>query len=200
MSVQVVKTGIINASGEIGANICPNTTYLERQYTYPSTSYSDRFSATTTIIPSSTTYVLSFWAKSTVSGDIVRAHYYYPNTTTTCENSQGVVKTASDGCIDVTLSDTWQFYWIRYTQTETTAVKHLIFPRMFSQERAEAAKGTGTVSVKCLKFEEGAIPTVWVPCTTNTEYVGDTCGFNEFNAAIAQITNGYVNAPDFIEI
>ena len=57
-----------------------------------------------------------------------------------------------------------------YTQSSTTAVKHVIFPRMFGAERAEAAKGTGTVSVKCVKFEEGNKPTPWVPNSADTLY------------------------------
>jgi len=200
VSVSIKKTGIVQASGEIGANIIPNTSNAERTYAYPSTGYSDRFSATTSIIPTASNYILSFWAKSTVAGDKVRAHYYSPNTTTRCETSQGTVTTASDGNIDFTLNTSWEFYWVKYTQSATTAVKHIIFPRMFSQERSEAAKGTGTVSVKGLKFEEGTVPTLWIPNKADTDYFSNICGFNEFDVTHASISQGYINTTDFIEV
>lgn len=203
MSVSVKKTGIVQASGEIGANICPDTSCDVRNYTYPSgNTYKDWFARTTSVIPSATNYVLSFWAKSTVNGDGVRAHYYSPNTTTTCTNSQGVTRTAGDGNIDITLSTEWEFYWIRYTQTETTAVKHLIFPRVFGSEYGSygnGAKGSGTISIKCVKFEEGTIPTAWIPCSADADFVANNSGFNEY-LGNAQITKGQVNAVDFIEI
>lgn len=198
MSVKFLKTGVVQASGEIGANICPDTSAIAVNYTYPSSGYSDRFAKVTSEIPTASNYILSFWAKSTVAGDKIRAHYYSPNTTTTCETSQGTVKTASDGNIDFTLSTKWEFYWVKYTQTATTAVKHLIIPRMFSQSSG-GATGTGTVSIKCIKFEQGTIPTAWIPCSADADFVAPTSGFNEYNG-VAQITKGQVNATDFIEI
>lgn len=200
MATNISKQGIANASMTLGANIIPNTSNVEIQYSYPSTGYSDRFYATTTIVPSASQYTLSFYAKSTVSGDIVRAHYYSPNTTTKCESSQGITKTASDGNIDFTLSTKWERYWVVYTQSSTTAVKHVIFPRMFSQERSEAAKGTGVVSVKGLKLEEGAHPTPWVANNTDTNYVSDTCGFFESPVNQAKAYIGLFEANQFYEL
>ena len=192
MSVSLGKNGVVSASGEIGDNIIPNTSANVINYEYPASSSVDRFQVTTSIVPSASQYILSFWAKSAVAGDKVRAHYYNPNTTTTCESSQGVTKTASDGNMDFTLSTDWEFYWVKYTQTETTSAKRVIFPRMFSGY-------TGPVSIKCLKFEEGTVPTAWIPCSTDGDYVGNTSGFNE-QSSVAQITKGYINAPDFMEI
>lgn len=199
MSVKFLKTGVVQASGEIGANICPGTSAIAVNYTYPSSGCSDRFAKVTSEIPTASNYILSFWAKSTVAGDKIRAHYYSPNTTTICETSQGTVKTASDGNVDFTLSTEWELYWVKYTQTATTAVKHIILPRMFGPERTEPAKGTGTVSIKCVKFEQGTIPTVWIPCSADADFVSPTSGFNEYNG-VAQITKGQVNATNFIEL
>ena len=145
-------------------NIVPGTSPNEAQYTYPSSSYSDKWSAITSIVPSASQYTLSFYAKSTVNGDKARAHWYSPNTTTKCESNQGTVTTASDGSIDVTLSTDWKKYWIVYTQSQTTAVKHLIFPRLWS------GSGTGTVSVKYIKLEEGNKATTWKPNSGDALY------------------------------
>jgi len=82
------KNGTVIASGnKINENIIPSTSSQEVQYTYPSSSYSDKFAVTTTIVPSGSQYTLSFYAKSTVNGDKLRTHYYSPNTTTTCVSS-----------------------------------------------------------------------------------------------------------------
>lgn len=171
-------------------NIVPGTFANEVQYTYPSSSYSDRWSATTSIVPSENQYTLSFYAKSTVAGDKVRAHWYSPNTTTRCETNQGTVTTAGDGNIDFTLSTKWEKYWCIYTQSETTAVKHLIFPRMFSQASG-GATGTGIVSVRCVKLEAGNKATPWRPNSSDSGYstladttlINDVAGYG-YNATI----------------
>ena len=165
----------LNGNGRGGDNIISGTSPNEVQYTYPSSSYSDKFSKTSTIIPSASQYVLSFWAKSTHAGDKVRAHWYSPNTTTKAESNQGSISTVADGQIDFTLSDKWEKYWCIWTQSSTTAVKHFIFPRMFSQASG-GATGTGTVSVKYVKLEEGNIPTPWMPNSADTAY--SAMGYN----------------------
>lgn len=172
----------LDGNGRGGDNIVPNTFIEERSYTYPSSGNSDKWAATTSIIPSASQYVLSFYAKSTVNGDKARAHWYSPNTTTRCESSQGTVTTNSDGNIDITLSTEWKKYWVIYTQSETTAVKHLIFPRLVS------GNGTGTVSVKQIKLEEGTIPTPWCPNSADAAYT--TLGYNSTTEVD---TSGYGN-------
>lgn len=181
----------LDNNGNGGDNIIPGTSPNEVQYTYPSTSYSDKFYKTSTVVPSASQYVLSFWAKSTNSGDKVRAHWYSPNTTTGAKTSQGVTSTASDGTIDFTLSDQWEKYWCIWTQSATTSAKKLIFPRMFSQASGQAT-GTGTVSVKCVKLEEGNQPTAWCPNSAdplysslsyNSTLIYDCSGYNNHSSA-----------------
>lgn len=200
MGTNISKQGIIGASEVLGANIIAGTSMSEVQYTYPSSSYSDKFSPTTIIIPSASQYTLSFYAKSTVAGDKVRAHYYSPNTTTNALTNQGATSTFSDGNIDFTLSTKWEKYWVTWTQNATTAVKHVIFPRMFSQASG-GATGTGTVSVKCVKLEEGNHPTPWIAANTETaKYVGSTHGFVESGADLAKLYNGCIESNQIIEI
>ena len=167
--VKEISKGLIlhyplTMNGTGNDNIVPGTSPYEVTYTYPSSSYSDKQAATSSIVPSASQYTLSFYAKSTVNGDKARAHWYNPNTVTRCESNQGVVTTASDGYMDFTLSTEWKKYWCVYTQSSTTAVKHLIFPRLFY------GSGSGTVSVKCVKLEEGSTPTVWKPNSGDTLY------------------------------
>jgi len=45
---------------------------------------------------------------------------------------------------------------VTYTQTSTTAVKHIILPRMGAVGNTNGVvSGTGIVSIKCVKMEEG---------------------------------------------
>lgn len=180
----------LSREGFGGDNIINGTSSTEVQYTYPSTSFNDFYNRKTTIVPSASQYILSFDAKSTVAGDKIRAHYYNPNTTTRCESSQGIVNTASDGNMDFTLSTEWERYWVVYTQSSTTAAKNVILPRMCSKASGLAATGSGTVSIKRVKFEEGDKPTPWIPNQSDTAYtamglnddvVYDTSGFS-YNA------------------
>lgn len=93
----------LNRNGWGQENLLPNSK-LDGSWEYPSTSYKDQYSPVTVSVPSGSVYTLSFDAKSTVNGDKIRTHYYSPNTTTTCTSSQEIVKTASDGNMDFTLS------------------------------------------------------------------------------------------------
>jgi hypothetical protein len=190
----VFKNGTVKGTGKANANILPSTSAKEVQYTYPSSSYSDKFSKKTSIVPSGSQYTLSFYAKSTVSGDKIRAHYYSPNTTTRGVSSQGVTTTASDGNIDFTLTTDWKWYWVTYTQSSTTATKTVIFPRMFSGY-------TGTVSIKMVKFEAGAVPTPWVPCSSDSSaYINDASSLFEGEEDCKILKIGGIKATEFIEV
>ena len=189
----ISKQGVVTATSYANPNLLADTSQNEVQYTYPQSSYSDKFVKRTIDVVSGSQYILSFFAKSTVAGDKVRAHFYNPNTTTRCESSQGSITTASDGNIDFILSAEWTFYWVKYTQSATTSSKIIIFPRMFS------TGGTGTVSVKCVKLEEGTVPTPWVPASTDPIYVADHSSMFEIDDICKIHENGNIQAYQFIE-
>lgn len=189
----ISKHGVVTATGFANPNIIPNTSSSEAQYTYPETSYSDKYVKKTIIVPSGSQYTLSFYAKSTVNGDKIRAHYYSPNTTTHAVTSQGATSTYSDGHINFTLSTEWAYYWVTYTQSETTATKTVIFPRLVS------GQGSGTISVKKVKFEEGSIPTPWVPASTDPLYVSDRSSMFEIDDICKIHKNGNIQSYEFIE-
>ena len=166
----------LSNSGDGGDNILAGTVQNETTYAYPTSSFSDKWSKKTSIVPSASTYTLSFYAKSTVNGDKVRSHYYNPNTTVRCESSQGVVNTASDGNMTFTLSTDWKKYWVTYAQNATTATKSIIFPRMGSVADQPSMSGTGTVYIKNVKFEEGPKATIWKPNSADAAY--NRLGYN----------------------
>lgn len=192
--MSIYKNGVWKHSGSPNPNLLKNSVRVETQYTYPTSSYKDWYTVQTSIIPTASQYTLSFYAKSTVNGDKIRSHYYNPNTTTTCVSSQGTSKTAGDGHMDFTLTTEWVKYWVTYTQTETTAKKWVIFPRLAS------GQGTGTVSVKEVKFEEGSVATDWIPCEEDNLYVGEFHGFIEKEEKAKIQKNDYIEANSFIEI
>lgn len=193
MGVNISKQGIISASGNVNPNLLPNTSIVEKQCTYPSSSYKDWYIEYTIEPATGSIYILSFWAKSTVSGDIISSYFYSPNTTTSSVSSQGVTRTRVDGYMDFTLSTEWEFYWVIYTQSETTVKKRIICPRCFSS-------GTGTVSIRNVKLEEGSIPTPWIAAETDTNFVGAKCGFTEYGISPTKIHKECVEATEFIEI
>ena len=180
----------LDGNGFGNPNLLANSK-LDGSWTYPSSSYSDKYSPITTSIPTASQYTLSFEAKSTVNGDKIRTHYYSPNTTTTCVSSQGVSKGASDGNMDFTLTTNWEKYWVIYSQNETTAAKHIICPRLVS------GYGTGTVSVRNVKLEEGNIATPWCPNVNDNLYkilgmddaiIKDSSGYGHNGTIINTIT------------
>lgn len=195
----VLKCGIVTSNGKPNENILPGTSSKEIKYTYPSSSYVDKFRKNTNVIPTETQYTLSFYAKSTVNGDKIRAHYYNPSTTTRGISSQGVTSTANDGTIDFTLTTDWKLYWVTYTQSNTTSTKTVIFPRMFSQSSG-GATGTGTVSIKMVKFEKGSVPTPWIPCAADSKYDGENSSMFEIDDVCKIHKNGNIQSYEFIEI
>lgn len=141
-----------------GRNLLKNSHSVEQTYSYPSSNYVDQCGWVTSIPLNGDTYTLSFWAKSTVAGDVIRVHFYSPSNITHCVGSQGQVSGNSDGQCDFILSTTLTKYWVTYTIPKGgNSARSVIIPRMFSDF------GKGTVSVKWEKLEEGNKATDWTP-------------------------------------
>lgn len=141
-----------------GRNLLKNSHSVEQTYSYPSSDFSDKCNWVTSIPLNGDTYTLSFWAKSTVSGDKIQVHFYNPTNIIHCVGSQGQVNNYSDGNCDFTLSTTLTKYWVTYTIPKGgNSTRSVIIPRMFS------GHGKGTVSVKWEKLEEGNKATDWTP-------------------------------------
>lgn len=147
-----------------GRNLLKNSHSVEQTYSYPSSNYVDQCNWVTSIPLNGDTYTLSFWAKSTVAGDIIRVHFYSPSNITHCVGSQGQVSGNTDGRCDFTLSTTLTKYWVTYTIPKGgNSARSVIIPRMFSDF------GKGTVSVKWEKFEEGNKATDWTPAPEDVD-------------------------------
>lgn len=147
-----------------GRNLLKNSHSVEQTYSYPSSNYVDQCNWVTSIPLNGDTYTLSFWAKSTVAGDIIRVHFYYPSNITHCVGSQGQVSGNHDGECDFTLSTVLTKYWVTYTIPKGgNSARSVIIPRMFSDF------GKGTVSVKWEKLEEGNKATDWTPAPEDVD-------------------------------
>lgn len=147
-----------------GRNLLRDSHNEEQNYTYPSSDYLDKCSWVTSIPLNGYTYTLSFWAKSTVAGDVIRVHFYNPSNITHCIGSQGQVSGNTDGQCDFTLSTVLTKYWVTYTIPKGgNRARSVIIPRMFSNF------GKGTVSVKWEKLEEGNKATDWTPAPEDVD-------------------------------
>lgn len=147
-----------------GRNLLKNSHSVEQTYLYPSSNYVDQCNWVTSIPLNGDTYTLSFWAKSTVAGDIIRVHFYSPSNITHCVGSQGQVSGNTYGRCDFTLSTTLTKYWVTYTIPKGgNSARSVIIPRMFSDF------GKGTVSVKWEKLEEGNKATDWTPAPEDVD-------------------------------
>lgn len=147
-----------------GRNLLKNSHSVEQTYSYPSSNYVDQCNWVTSIPLNGDTYTLSFWAKSTVAGDVIRVHFYSPSNITHCVGSQGQVSGNRDGQCDFTLSTVLTKYWVTYTIPKGgNSARSVIIPRMFSDF------GKGTVSVKWEKLEEGNKATDWTPAPEDVD-------------------------------
>lgn len=169
-AIKLQATKITETSNKIdnlqigGRNLLKNSHSVEQTYSYPSSNYVDQCKWVTSIPLNGDTYTLSFWAKSTVAGDIIRVHFYSPSNITHCVGSQGQVSGNTDGQCDFTLSTTLTKYWVTYTIPKGgNSARSVIIPRMFSNF------GKGTVSVKWEKLEEGNKATDWIPAPEDVD-------------------------------
>ncbi len=147
-----------------GRNLLKNSHQEEQIYSYPSSNYVDQCNWVTSIPLNGDTYTLSFWAKSTVAGDVIRVHFYSPSNITHCVGSQGQVSGYNDGQCDFTLSTTLTKYWVTYTIPKGgNSTRSVIIARMLS------GSGKGTVSIKWEKVEEGNKATDWTPAPEDVD-------------------------------
>ena len=147
-----------------GRNLLKNSHSVEQTYSYPSSNFVDQCNWVTSIPLNGDTYTLSFWAKSTSAGDVIRVHFYNPSNITHVVGSQGQVGANTDGLCDFTLSTVLTKYWVTYTIPKGgNSARSVIIPRMFS------GSGKGTVSVKWEKLEEGNKATDWTPAPEDVD-------------------------------
>lgn len=110
-------------------------------------------------------YIVSFDAMSTVDGDVMMC--YFTSADAAEQNCYEVItsqgwtnKSTSNisyGTTEITLSTTWQRYWViyRHTPNVDTLVKRVRIGSLYS------GKGTGTVSIRRVKCEVGNKATEW---------------------------------------
>lgn len=148
-----------------GRNLLPKTHKTAVTYKYPTgTSYGDYFNTVSTVPLNGDTYTLSFWAKSTVDGDKIIAHFWNPSNIISGKSSQGVTITAGDGKCPFMLSTTLTKYWVTYKiPAGGNSTRNVIIPRLYGPDRTETEKGTGKITVQWEKLEEGNIATDWTP-------------------------------------
>ena len=148
-----------------GRNLLPKTHKTAVTYKYPTgTSFGDYFNTESTVPLNGDTYTLSFWAKSTVDGDKIIAHFWDPSNIISGKSSQGVTITAGDGRCPFTLSTTLTKYWVTYKiPAGGNSTRRVIIPRLYGPGRGEPEKGTGKITVQWEKLEEGNIATDWTP-------------------------------------
>ena len=216
MSVSVQKTGVVVASGDIGANLLIKTgvqTYgtvnmaVYRSGTFavdntmlfngkPTLKINPSSSSTTSgayntydssvLLKNGVTYCYSAWVYTDVADSWT-------------STSLGHFQTVADGTShnrtilvenSVVSANTWTRVYIVFTPTADCQFRsyHIYF-----------ANTSQTLWISNLKLEVGDHPTFWIPNANDEDFVGSINGFNEYSG-VAQIAEGSVNAPDFIEI
>lgn len=135
---------------------------------YPTSDHIDLGQGFNVALPTGAThFVLSFDAKSTVTGDKIASYFYDPSNITKSENSVGEISTSVDGLIYTKLTNDWDRYWVKWT-APIADKRNVIVARMTTGE------GTGTVSIRNIKLEIGTVPTDWTPAPEDLPYTSIT--------------------------
>ena len=148
-----------------GVNLLTGTSDKEWTNTYKSTWTEGLIY---TVPPTSGgTYVLSFEAKASNSGNIMQSHWYSGgiagsvNPVNNYVDSNGVEfeNGNSDGVMFTTLTTSWQRYFYLITARASGGNTQIIVGRL--NDRAKV--GTGSISIRKVKLEKGFYPTDWSP-------------------------------------
>lgn len=105
-----------------------------------------------------THFVLSFEAKSTVEEDGIISFFFEPSNVSKTEVSSASMNPShgGDGNVVTYLTTEWKRYWIKWTAPVADTRNVLAM-------RLNKNYGTGTVSMRNVKFEVGTTPTDWTP-------------------------------------
>lgn len=115
--------------------------------------YIDVWSGKTIVPPTDTEYIVSFDAKADVAQSIT-CYFYSPNTTVSSKSSTGQSSGGADGACQVSITNEWKRYWVKWTQTASTTQKSIIVGRNYT---------ANDVYIRAVKFEVGNTPTDWTP-------------------------------------
>lgn len=163
-----------------GRNLLPGSHKNPITYNYPGSDYTDYWSCVTTIPLNGDTYTLSFWAKSTVAGDVIRVHFYNPTNIIHVKGSQGQEGGWRDGQCDFVLSTTLTKYWVTYTIPKGgDSTRNIIIPRIGP---SVGVNGSGIITIQWEKLEEGNKATDWTPAPEDVDAAVDAAN-NTANAA-----------------
>lgn len=167
-----------------GRNLLTNTK-RELSGNYPASGLSDVVRYNNIALSADAThFVLSFDAKSTVDGDKINSNFFGKSyNTIKSEASSGRVWYSGDGQAITTITTEWRRYWIKWTVPGDDIGNVIIF-------RIRAGEGTGTVSMRNIKFETGTVPTDWTPAPEDLDGKID-----ELNKNGPNVLQEYVNSP-----
>lgn len=181
MSIQILKQGIIQTSGTVNKNLIPDSwiNVTSDLYGYAYRSFN---------VISGVTYTVQargFISDAAMrSGTTLKVYFYKPGW------SYCPVVLTINSVNEITMCSS-------FTASETT-------PLNVASYSFKAASTAGDpVTTIWYKAEEGAVPTVWVPNSADSTYIGENIGLSEgcINPSITSFTKtGQVIAKEFIEI
>lgn len=180
---KVWKTDITKSVNNLqvgGRNLLKGTHKTEVTYTYPTSSWVDKGNWVTTVPLDADYYTLSFWAKSTKAGDRIRIHFYNPSNSVLQQASQGQTHVSGDGTCDFVLSTTLTHYWVTYRLQTKNSTRNVAIPRLF------AGWGSGTLTFKWEKVEEGTKATSWSPAPEDVD-----SSISAVNNKVTTVSNSY---------
>lgn len=180
---KVWKTDITESVNNLqvgGRNLLKGTHKTEVTYTYPTSSWVDKGNWVTTVPLDADYYTLSFWAKSTKAGDRIRVHFYNPSDNVLYQASQGQTHMNGDGMCNFILSTTLTHYWVTYKLQTKGKTRNISIPRLFS------GWGSGTLTFKWEKVEEGTKATAWSPAPEDVD-----SSINAVDNKVTTVSNQY---------
>ncbi|HEM3674415.1 TPA: phage tail protein [Streptococcus suis] len=144
--IQVGGTNLLNRTRGLNDNVSSSNNTAENYQGFTVASgattgsgYVDIYRQATNTVADKTDYFVTFYAKGAVDGQTIYCYFFSPASTTRAESNQGTVTTDADGKITITLTTTWQRYWIKWTQTAGTTAKTVLIGRNYSTDRAYVA-------------------------------------------------------------
>lgn len=135
------------------------------------------------------TYTLS----CIVSGLVDGSYYWFPLFSQN-NSSMGVLKLDKNGLCYLTFTMTYS------TQTAYTVGTETVYRCFMDDNGRKISSGQGNIVVTNFKLETGSVPTPWVTCDTDPNYIVNDSSLFEVDDICKIYKPGYIQANEFIEI
>lgn len=206
----ISKTGIVTSSGKVNPNllsryVSPGGNRPDNHASAGKTLYYGDYGIIIPAQENADTYfslymketltLNSTYTLSCIASGLLDGSYYYFPLFTQGNSSMGLFKINQNGLCHLTFTMTYT-----NTQTAYTVGTETVYRCFMDDSGRSISTGQGNITLTNFKLEIGSVPTPWIPCDTDPNFIINDSSFFEVDDICKIYKSGYIQANEFIEI